>query len=95
MTVFSTTLTVSTTPVFLMMNKPNIRRVRQILISVRSMDTAAYVALGGQDSQDKRLVTIGDFIAMATDFKGETIDITSIRAVCDAGSPVLEILGEL
>lgn len=94
MAFFSATLTGKTTVQLLLTNKPHIKQVSQISIIVRSMGTAGYIGLGGLDSQDRRLTTIGDSVSIDTPKNRETIDISTLFVISDAADPVLEIIGE-
>ena len=91
---FSTNITPTTAPQPLMANKPLIQRVKQISISVRSMGTASYIAVGGQDSQDKRFTSTGSGMSISPIGEEKSVDITTIRIVSDTADAVVDIFGE-
>lgn len=91
---FSTTLTPKTALQVILANKPLIRRVRQMLIVVRSMGTASYVALGGADSQDRKLTSVGSSVSIGAENNQKYFDPISIFAISDTADAVLEIFGE-
>lgn len=94
MAFFSTTLTGKTTLQILLTNKPHIINVSQISIIVRSMGTATYVGIGGLDSQDRRLTTVGDSISIDTPKNRSIMDVSSLFVISDTADAVLEIIGE-
>lgn len=91
---FSTTLTAKTEQQLLLANKPHIINVSQISIVVRSMGAASYVGVGGFDSQDRQLTTIGDSISIDTPKDRKTLDVSTLFVSSDANDAVLEIIGE-
>ena len=98
MSFFSTTLTPSTVIQSLMANKPNLRQAIQFVVVVRSMGTATYVGLGGLDTQDRRLSTVGDGMSLSADFNRpqlkKWLDPTQIFVSSDTSDAVIEIFGE-
>jgi hypothetical protein len=98
MSFFSTTLTTTAAIQNLMQNKLNIKKCPQISISVRSLGTATYVALGGLDSQDRQLTAVGQGIGISAEHKPDKIDYyfdpTTIFVISDAAGAVIEIFGE-
>jgi len=93
MAFFSTTLTVLTSPLPILKNKPLIKRVTQVQLFVRSMGTASYIGIGGSDTQDRRLLSIGSSISISAEQKKYFNPLT-IFAVSDTSDSVLEIMGE-
>jgi hypothetical protein len=98
MSYFSNALTVTTVPQNLLANKPTISKVKQIAVKVRDMGTASYIAIGGVDTQDRRITAVGDGMSITPEQAGgediHYIDINSIRVVSDTSDAVLEIFGE-
>jgi hypothetical protein len=96
MTFFSTTLTPTTANVAqpLMTNKMGIERATQIQINIRSMGTATYVAIGGTDTQDRRLTGAGDNLGIDTPQGKRYMDLKSLFIVSDTNDAVIEIVGD-
>jgi len=94
MVFFSTTLTASTTIQSLMANRPGIIRASQVMIKVRSMGTASYVAIGGIDSQDSRLLSVGDATSVSGTPSNPTFNPSKIYVSSDTSDAVIEVLGE-
>lgn len=92
MSFFSTTLTATTSRQLIMSNKPNIRKAVQIEVIVRDMGTATYIRIGGWDSQDRTLRTVGDSISITS--VGRYFDLSGLFAISDTSDAVLEIIGE-
>lgn len=98
MTFFSTTITPSTVVQSLMANRPNIKKSPQLTIVLRSIGTATYVAVGGLDTQDRRLSNIGEGISLSAETKPDNqkyyFDPTQIFISSDSNDAVIEIFGE-
>jgi len=94
MTFFSSTLTASTTLQQLMANKRAIKKVTQISMIVRSMGTATYIGVGGHDTQDRLLKTVGDAISIDAPLGARFIDVSSLFVISDTSDAVLEIMGD-
>lgn len=77
-----------------MQNKIAIRRATQILIVIRSMGTASYIALGGRDSQDRRLVGVGDALPIDTPLGKRYLDLTTLFCSSDTADAVIEVIGD-
>lgn len=98
MSIFTTTVTVKTTIQSIMVNKPFLRNAVQYAVIVRSMGTATYVALGGSDSQDRQLKTVGDGVSLSTDMQRPVgrkwVNPAEMFCISDTSDAVLEIIGE-
>lgn len=94
MVFFSTTITPDTTQQMLMVNQPAIKRATQVQIVVRDMGTATYVAVGGFDSQDRRLQGVGANIGIDTPLGKRYIDLTTLFVSSDTNDAVVEIIGD-
>ncbi len=94
MVFFSTTLTPTTIPQQLLVNKKGIKRVTQISLIVRSMGTATFVACGGLDSQDRRLVTVGDAVSIDAPLTARYLNMSSFFVSSDTADAVLEVIGD-
>ncbi len=94
MSFFSTTLTVPISRVPVTNDKPLIRRVSQMQIIVRSMGTATYVALGGSDSQDRRLTSVGSSVSIGVEGSAKYFDPLRLFVSSDTADAVIEIFGE-
>lgn len=95
---FSTTLTVTTAAQAVTTNKQGVRRVIQMQIVVRSMGTATYIAVGGSDSQDRRLTSAGASVSITAEKtdNGKLIPFNPLEifAISDTSDGVLEIFGQ-
>ena len=94
MTFFSTTITPTTTPQQIMVNKAGITRVTQIQLAVRSMGSSTFSAIGGIDEQSRRLNAVGDNIGMDTPLGKRYLDISALFIVSDTADAVIEIVGD-
>lgn len=92
---FSFTITPTTAPVPINTPKPNINFVKQVAIVVRSVGTSTYNALGGQDSQDRRLTAVGDQENISSIAPDGYIDISKLWIISDTSDAVIEVFGEV
>jgi hypothetical protein len=91
---FSTTITPTTFPQYALSEKPTITKVRQINFAVRSMGTSTYSAIGGIDSQNRRLTSVGHSISISPVMPNQYLDIASLRIISDTADALIEIFGE-
>lgn len=95
---FSTTTTVLTTAIPVTQNKQGIRKVIQMQVVVRSMGTATYIALGGADSQDRRLTSAGSSVSISAEElisgKKKPFNPLEIFAISDTADAVIEVFGQ-
>lgn len=91
---FSTTLTVGTTAQNVTKNRQGISKVIQAEVIVRSMGTATYVRIGGLESQDRTLRTVGDSVSISSNYPNRYFDILGLQAISDTADAVIEVLGE-
>jgi hypothetical protein len=94
MVFFSTTITPTTVPALVMANKVGIVKAAQIQIVVRSMGTATYVAVGGSDSQDRRLTAVGSNVGIDTPLGKRYLDLRTLFISSDSNDAVVEIIGD-
>lgn len=94
MTFFSDEITATTSAQLVMANKPAIRKVVQIQVTIRSMGTATYVGLGGRDTQNKRLTVVGDNLSIDTPYGKRYLDLRSLFLSSDTADAVVEIIGD-
>lgn len=94
MAFFSTIITPTTAVQMLLQEKPYIKKVTQLIASVRSMGTSTYSAVGGIDSQDKRLTFVRDYISISVSGIQKWIDPSTLFITSDTADAVIEILGE-
>ena len=94
MAFFSTTITPTATPQLVMANQSGITRATQIQINVRSMGDASYIAIGGLNSQDRRLNVAGANIGMDTPIGKRYLDLRTLFISSDGTTPVVEIIGD-
>lgn len=94
MSFFTNTITAGTTKKNLMENRQGLTKAIQFAVVVRSMGTATYVALGGTDSQDRRLTSVGAGISFSAVFPRKHVNPSSLFVVSDTADAVLEIIGE-
>lgn len=94
MTFFSTSLTVLTTKQPVTQNKIGVNRVKQATIVVRSMGTATYIALGGADSQDRRLTVVGASVSISALEYEKFIMLNEVFCSSDTADGVLEVFGD-
>lgn len=91
---FSTSLTVISTKLPVTNNRPLVRRVSQMQIVVRNMGTATYIAIGGSDSQDRRLTSVGASVSIDVAGQGRYFDPLSIFVLANGANAAIEIFGE-
>ncbi len=102
MAFFSFTITPTTTAqnitaqaILVTGNSNGIARVKQFSLKVRSMGTATYVAVGGLNAQETRMVAIGDNIPFTPAFSSSRISINELFISSDTADAVVEVIGEV
>lgn len=91
---FTNTLTPSTTTQNLMANRQGMTKAIQFSVVVRSMGTATYVALGGVDSQDRRLTSVGSGISVSANYPRRWVNPSEVFVISDTADAVIEVFGE-
>jgi len=94
MSFFSNTITPGTTKKNLMENRQGLTKAIQFSVVVRSMGTASYVGIGGTDTQDRRLTSVGQGVAISANFPRKWVNPSSLFVISDTADAVLEVLGE-
>jgi hypothetical protein len=95
MAFFSTTLTVATTAKPLFTSLQGINKITQLQISLQTLGaTSTYVAIGGSNSQDRKLTAVGEGIGIDTPNGKLYIDPRSLFIVSDSGTAIVEIIGD-
>ena len=102
MAFFSFTITPTTTAqsvtasaILVSGNSSGIRAVKQFSLKIRSMGTSTYTAVGGLDSQQTRMVAVGDNIPFTPAFSNARINMNELFISSDTADAVIEVIGEI
>lgn len=95
MAFFSTSITVPAGGIPLLSSIPGLKRVTQLQVTLRDLGaTSTYVAVGGPNSQDRRISVVGEGISIDTPLGKRYLDISSLFISSDSATAVVEIIGD-